>query len=61
MRFAIYSNWLAFLCLAGLFVWIRYSIARAEQELEREQAMQSLRGAGISEPQMQPSSGKGGR
>jgi heme exporter protein C len=61
MRFAIYSNWLAFLCLAGLFVWMRYSIARAEQELEREQAMQSLRGAGISEPQMQPSSGKGGR
>lgn len=60
MRFAIYSNWLAFLCLASLFVWMRYSIARAEQELEDEHAMQSLRGAvGSSEPQMQPS--KGGR
>jgi len=59
MRFAIYSNWLAFLCLAGLFVWMRYSIASAEQEQEQEQAMQSLRGAGISEPQTQ--SFKGGR
>jgi heme exporter protein C len=61
MWHALLYNWLAFTCLAGLFVWMRYSIARAEQELEREQAMQSLRGAGISEPQMQSPSIKGGR
>jgi heme exporter protein C len=58
---ALLYNWLAFMCLAGLYVWIRYSIARAEQEVEREHAMQSLRGAGISEPQMQSPSIKGGR
>jgi hypothetical protein len=45
MRFAVYANWLAFLFLAGLFATMRYKIARAEQELEHEQAMQSLAGS----------------
>jgi hypothetical protein len=46
MWHALLYNWLAFLFLAGLVVTMRYKVARAEQELEHEQAMQSLAGDG---------------
>ncbi|MCU1286691.1 MAG: cytochrome c assembly protein [Acidobacteriales bacterium] len=45
-------NWLAFSCLAALVVWMRYSLARAEQELEHQYAVRSLEGRDEMETQL---------
>src|SRR4051812_48741571 len=45
-------NWLAFSCLAAMVVWMRYSLARAEQELERQHAVRSLEGRDEMEAQL---------
>src|SRR3954463_8439545 len=45
-------NWLAFSCLAAMVVWMRYSLARAEQELEHQHAVRSLEGRDEMQPHL---------
>jgi len=42
MKHALFMNWLAFLALAALVTWFRYSIAETERRLEHEEALASL-------------------
>jgi len=42
MRPALYTNLLAFMCLAALVVWFRYSVAMAERRAEDEAAQRAL-------------------
>src|SRR5437868_11037841 len=42
MRPALYTNLLAFMCLAALVVWFRYSVAMAERRAENQAAQRAL-------------------
>jgi heme exporter protein C len=42
MKHALFMNWLAFLAMAALVTWFRYTIAETERRLEREEALASL-------------------
>ena len=43
MRFAVMANWAAFVALGALLAWMRYRLARAEQQQEDSAALESLR------------------
>jgi heme exporter protein C len=43
MKVALYSNWLAFMAMAALIVWVRYRLAVKEQRLEEEHRARTLR------------------
>jgi heme exporter protein C len=45
MKHALFMNWLAFLAMAAVVTWFRFSIAQTEHRLEREQALASLKSA----------------
>ncbi len=42
MRLPLYSNLVAFLAFAALVVWLRYTVAMAERQVEEEEAMRAL-------------------
>ena len=42
MRFAVMMNWLAFLFLAGLFAWLRYTLDRRRQHLSYLHTIEAL-------------------
>jgi heme exporter protein C len=42
MTFAVMMNWLAFLCLAGLLAWMRYTLDRRRQHLDYIHTMEAL-------------------
>jgi heme exporter protein C len=42
MWHAVLANWLAFLCLAGLLAWMRYTLDRREQHLSYLHTMEAL-------------------
>src|SRR3954470_18340019 len=42
MRTAVMMNWLAFLCLAGLLAWIRYTLDRRRQHLDYLHTIEAL-------------------
>jgi hypothetical protein len=42
MKYALFMNWLAFLAMAALVTWFRYSIAQEERRLERDEALASF-------------------
>ncbi len=44
MWFALMANWVAFLALAGLVVWLRYRLERLRQEVEEAHAMRAISG-----------------
>jgi heme exporter protein C len=43
MRFALMANWAAFMAMAALITWARYSLARREQRVEAEHRARTLR------------------
>jgi heme exporter protein C len=43
MKFALYTNFLAFMALAAIMVWFRYKLAVDEQRLEEEHRARTLR------------------
>jgi heme exporter protein C len=43
MRFALMVNWAAFMAMAALVTWTRYSLARREQRVEAEHRARTLR------------------
>lgn len=43
MKFALYSNFVAFMAMAAIVVWFRYRIATGEQRLEEEHRARTLR------------------
>ncbi|HXZ81915.1 MAG TPA: cytochrome c biogenesis protein [Terriglobales bacterium] len=42
MKYALMVNWVAFLALAGLLIWLRYTLERVRQRVEEAHAMKSL-------------------
>jgi heme exporter protein C len=42
MRTAVMMNWLAFLCLAGLLTWMRYTLDRQRQHLDYLHTIEAL-------------------
>lgn len=42
MRTAVMMNWLAFLCLAGLLAWMRYTLDRRQQHLSYLHTVEAL-------------------
>jgi len=42
MKYALMANWVAFLALAGLLIWLRYTLERVRQKVEEAHAMKSL-------------------
>jgi len=43
MKFALYMNWLAFMAMAAIVVWVRYRLAVNEQCVEEEHRARILR------------------
>jgi heme exporter protein C len=46
MWHALLWNWLAFLCFAGMLVWVRYMLERRRQQLDEAHAMAAVHGRG---------------
>lgn len=42
MKFALYMNWLAFMAMAAIVVWLRYRLAMGEHAVEEEHRAKSL-------------------
>ena len=47
MKHALFMSWLAFLAMAALVTWFRYSIVEEERRLEREEAFASITSAEV--------------
>ncbi len=46
MWHALLWNWLAFLCFAGLLIWVRYTLERRRQQLDEAHALAAVRSGG---------------